>query len=53
MQKLKIITVHKGNIDNLKNTLESALKQSCLPYKHLIISPKLPTYFKERFNKSF
>ena len=51
MQKLKIITVHKGNIDKLKNTLESTLKQSCLPHKHLIISPTLPTYFKEKFNK--
>ena len=53
MQKLSIVTIHKGPISDLKKTLDSVIKQEIFPFEQIVITPKLPTYFINRYNKSF
>ena len=52
MKKLAIITIHKGNIANLEKTLKSVNLQKILPNKHLIIAPKLPKLFENKYRKN-
>ena len=53
MPKLTIITIHKGPIINLKKTLNSVSNQNKYPNEQIIISPKLPKYIKDNYNKKF
>ena len=53
MKKLAIITIHKGNIANLEKTLKSVTLQKILPNKHIIITPKLPKLFKNKYRKNY
>ncbi len=53
MQKLSIVTIHKGPISNLRKTLDSVIKQEICPFEQIVITPKLPANFISRYNKSF
>lgn len=51
--KLKIVTIHKGNILELIKTINSVLSQNRYPDEYHIISPKLPAFFCERYKYKF
>ncbi len=53
MNKLSIITIHKGPTKDLIKTINSVANQNHIPFDHLIISPKIPVYFKDKYNKKY
>lgn len=53
MKKFSIITIHKGPISDLTKTIKSVMSQKKKPFKHIIITPSLPNYFKLKYKKKF
>ena len=53
MQKITIITIHKGPIKYLKRTIESVLIQNTNPNRFLIITPNLPSKFRNKYKRKF
>ena len=53
MIKLSIITIHKGPTKDLIKIINSVANQSHNPFDHLIISPKIPVYLKDKYNKKY
>ena len=50
MKKLAIITIHKGNIANLKN-IKIGNSSKILPNTYIIIAPKLPKLLRVNIEK--
>ena len=48
---LVVITVHKGPIQKLKNTLRSIDTQICVPYRNIVIAKNISLYQIANFKK--
>jgi len=53
MSKLKIITIHKGKIEELVKTINSVLSQNKYPDEYQVIASKLPVFFCLRYKQKF